>query len=157
MNKNHSFYTIYAKENYFNICREVINNMNRLAGYLSLFIIGGFAYCLLEISVRGYSHISMFVAGGMCFVLVGGISKSLRERMPLVVRMMIGALIITLIELITGIIVNVWMGLNVWDYTGQRMNYMGQVCLLFSLIWFLITLPIIGVYNIIEDFISNHF
>lgn len=131
--------------------------MHKFAGLLSLFIIGGFAYCLLEISVRGYSHISMFAAGGMCFVLVGGISKLLREKMPLVLRMVIGALIITLIELVTGIIVNVWLGLEVWDYTGQRMNYMGQVCLLFSLIWFLITLPIIGVYNIMEDFLSKYF
>ena len=39
--------------------------------YFALFSIGGLLYGLMEISWRGHSHISMFVAGGICFLLLG--------------------------------------------------------------------------------------
>lgn len=113
-------------------------------------IIGGFAYCGIEVLTRGYSHISMFFTGGMCFLLVGGISYLLGENVPLVVKMLLGALIITMLELITGLIVNVWLDLNVWDYSRQKYNYLGQVCLMFSAMWFLLSLPIIGIYRILD-------
>lgn len=37
---------------------------NRFLKYTLLFIAGGFAYGGLEIISRGFSHISMFIAGG---------------------------------------------------------------------------------------------
>ena len=113
-------------------------------------IIGGFAYSGIEVLTRGYSHISMFITGGVCFLLVGGISYWLGENVPLVVKMFIGALIITTAELLTGLIVNVWLDLNVWDYSRQRFNCLGQICLMFSAMWFLLSLPIIGVYRIVD-------
>ena len=113
-------------------------------------IIGGFAYCGIEVLTRGYSHISMFFTGGLCFLLVGGISYWLGENVPLVVKMLLGAFIITMAELITGLIVNVWLDLGVWDYSRQRFNYMGQICLMFSAMWFLLSLPIIGVYRVVD-------
>ena len=36
-----------------------------------LFILGGSAYVALEWLWRGWSHISMFFAGGTCFLLLG--------------------------------------------------------------------------------------
>ena len=117
---------------------------------LFLIIIGGFAYCALEVLTRGYSHISMFFTGGFCFLFVGGLGRLFGHRVPLVVKMLVGALVITLAELVTGMIVNVWMGLEVWDYSKQQYNYLGQICLMFSAMWFLITLPILGVYKVID-------
>lgn len=113
-------------------------------------IIGGFAYCGIEVLTRGYSHISMFFTGGICFLLVGGLSYMMGENVPLVVKMFLGALIITVAELFTGLIVNVWLDLNVWDYSRQKYNYMGQVCLMFSAIWFLLSLPLMGIYRILD-------
>ena len=45
--------------------------MNPAQAYTIMFFTGGFLYCALEILMRGYSHISMLLAGGICFVLVG--------------------------------------------------------------------------------------
>ena len=46
---------------------------------------------------------------------------------------------ITVTELITGLILNVWLGLNVWNYSGLPFNFMGQICLQFSALWFVLS------------------
>lgn len=105
-----------------------------------LFIIGGTIYVSLELLFRGRSHISMFILGGLCFVLIGGINNYISWEMPLILQMIIGAVVITTLEFITGYIVNIRLGLNVWDYSNQPFNIMGQICLLFSFLWLLISL-----------------
>ena len=42
---------------------------------LTLFTVGGGAYVGLELLYRGRSHISMFGAGGLCFLLMGALRK----------------------------------------------------------------------------------
>lgn len=105
-----------------------------------LFIIGGTIYVSLELLFRGRSHISMFILGGLCFVLIGGINNYISWEMPLILQMIIGAVVITTLEFITGYIVNIKLGLNVWDYSNQPFNIMGQICLSFSFLWLLISL-----------------
>lgn len=105
-----------------------------------LFIIGGTIYVSLELLFRGRSHISMFILGGLCFVLIGGINNYISWEMPLILQMIIGAVVITTLEFITGYIVNIKLGLNVWDYSNQPLNIMGQICLSFSFLWMLISL-----------------
>ena len=36
-----------------------------------LALIGGTIYVLIELAWRGYSHVSMFILGALCFVLLG--------------------------------------------------------------------------------------
>ena len=38
-----------------------------------LFYLGGTAYMGLELAYRGWTHGSMFLAGGTCFLLLGGL------------------------------------------------------------------------------------
>ena len=106
--------------------------------YTLLFLFGGFLYCFFEVVARGRSHISMLLAGGLSFVLIGNLNK--RKDMSLVGQMFLGMIIITCIELVTGMIVNVWLGLEVWDYSNMPYNFKGQICLLFSNIWFWLSL-----------------
>ncbi len=113
---------------------------NKTLKYLLLFLIGGFAYGAIENLSRGYSHISMFIAGGICFILIGELNERVSWDFSLVGQMAISAVIITVVEFITGLIVNVWLKLNVWDYSDLPYNIMGQVCLLFTNIWFFISL-----------------
>ena len=108
-----------------------------------LFIIGGFIYIGIEIAFRGYTHISMYFAGGICFLLVGLINEVFPWDMAFTSQMLISALIITAVEFLVGLIVNVWLGSNVWDYSRLPYNFMGQVCLLFSNLWFLMSIPAI--------------
>ena len=115
--------------------------MKRLCKHLILFAAGGSIYYLIEMLFRGYSHWTMMVLGGICFVLIGKINESFfTERMPLLRQGIIGACIVTVLEFVSGLILNVWLGLDIWDYSNQPYNVMGQICLLFSLLWILLSI-----------------
>ncbi len=107
-------------------------------------MIGGLAYNLLELLWRGRTHWSMFLVGGGCFELIGLIAR--RVRAPLAVKCGLCALGITAAELVSGCVFNLWLGMAVWDYNGMRFNIKGQVCLLYSAFWMLISLAAMPVY-----------
>lgn len=122
-----------------------MNKLKTLFEYLFLFIIGGTTYYLIEtfykwITKNTSSHWTMFVLGGICFIAVGLINQFyLTWDMPLGKQMIIGACIITALEFITGCIVNLGLGWNIWDYSHLPFNVMGQICLPFSFAWFLLS------------------
>ena len=93
-----------------------------------LFAAGGCGYVGLELLWRGWSHSSMFLAGGSCFLLLGKVRKA-----PLGVRALAGTGIITGVELLAGLIAN--RDYSVWDYRQMPGNFLGQICLPFSLLW----------------------
>jgi uncharacterized membrane protein len=122
---------------------------NKFLKYTFLFLTGGFAYGGIEIMSRGYSHISMMIAGGICFVLIGLLNEVFSPEMAIISQMVISALIITIVEFVVGLVVNVWLQLNVWDYSDKPYNLMGQVCLLYTIYWFFLSLLAI----IMDDFL----
>lgn len=95
--------------------------------HLLFAVIGGWLYMAIEVMWRGYTHWSMGVLGGVCFVAVGLLNE-IQQRPPLVLQMAQGAVICTVLELLAGLVLNVWLGLDVWDYSGVPGNFMGQVC-----------------------------
>lgn len=112
--------------------------MKTLQKYLILITIGGILYYFLEIISRGYSHPSMIIVGGICFIVLDSINEILKWSTPLTIQTVIGAIAITIIEFISGIIINIVLKLNVWDYSNLPFNIMGQVCPQFFLVWLLI-------------------
>lgn len=116
---------------------------------LILFGVGGMLYVFIELLWRGYSHWTMFIVGGICFVAVGLINEILSWETPLVIQCFIGGAIITAVEFIAGCIINLWLGWNVWDYSNLPLNILGQVCLPFFFIWVLISAPAI----LLDDYI----
>ena len=124
--------------------------MNHFQVYLIMFLTGGFLYCGIEILYRGYSHISMLFAGGLCFVLVGAVENILGDGASHIGQMIICGLMITGVEFIVGMIVNRQMHLNVWDYSGQQYNFKGQVCLLYTNLWILLSCPVIVLHDYME-------
>lgn len=110
-----------------------------------LFLIGGTLYYLLECVWRGNSHISMFFVGGICFVLLCQISKL---NIPLALKAFTGCLSITLIELLSGIILNKMLHMNVWDYSSEPLNLMGQICPFYSFLWFLLSFAVTSVASL---------
>lgn len=116
---------------------------------LALGVTGGVIYYVAECLWRGYSHWTMFLLGGLCFVLIGGINEGLDWDMPLVLQMLIGAAIVTLAELAVGCVVNLWLGWGVWDYSGEWGDLFGQICPRFSVLWFLIS----GLVILLDDWL----
>ena len=111
-----------------------------------LFCIGGAGYVLLEFLWRGWSHCSMFFAGGVCFLLLGRLGC--RNFSP-VTKALLGAAIITGVELLAGLMVN--RDFAVWDYRDMPLSFLGQICLPFSLLWIPVSLMAMGLYRLIEE------
>lgn len=112
-----------------------------LKKYITLTFCGGSLYQVLELLWRGYSHWTMFILGGLCFVLLGLINEVLPWNMPLLLQGIMGsAIIVTPLEFITGYIVNIQLGWNIWDYSSMPFNFMGQICLSFSFLWIFISI-----------------
>ncbi len=103
---------------------------------LLLFFIGGGAYTLLEVLWKGHSHLSMFVLGGICFIIIGLLNEyKIPWHWCLLRQAVVGACIVSVFEFFTGCIVNLWLGWNVWDYSNLPFNLLGQICLYFFLLW----------------------
>lgn len=114
----------------------------KLVKKITLFGIGGGAYVGLELLYRGRSHISMFGAGALCFLLLGPLEKL---RLPRLARGGVGAGIITGVELITGLLVN--REYQVWDYRHQPGNILGQICPIFMLVWIPVAMMAMVLYR----------
>lgn len=102
---------------------------------LVLAVIGGAIYVGIEMLWRGHSHPSMFILGGLCFVSIGLINELFPWELGIVWQALIGGTMVTCLEFITGVIVNIWLKLGVWDYSGLPLNILGQVCLPFYFAW----------------------
>ena len=113
----------------------------------ALYSLGGGAYCALELLWRGRTHGSMFLAGGASFLLIGQLNH-VKPKLPLPLRAVVGAGIITLVELTAGLLFN--RDYRVWDYRDQPGNWMGQICPLFSLLWTGAALLVLLVYDPLE-------
>ena len=117
---------------------------------LLIFVIFGLAYGLIEILWRGYTHPSMVILGGICGLIIGLLNEKSRNINPLI-QMILGMIIITSFEFITGYILNIQLGLGIWDYSNMRYNVMGQICPQFSIVWFFLSYTIVY----IDDFIRK--
>ena len=116
-----------------------------------IFFIFGISYITLEIFYRGHSDISMFFVGGLCGLLIGLINE-ITPKMPVLLQMLLGSVIVTFIEFVTGYILNIKLGLHIWDYSNLRFNILGQVSLLFSMLWFFLSYIVIK----LDDYIRNN-
>ena len=117
-----------------------ICHLRRCAFLISAMLFGGFLYCLIEVLFRGYTHISMFFLGGICFLCIGGIRRSFRGAAA-AQKMLLCAGVVTLFEFLCGVLVNCVFGLAVWDYSAMPMNVFGQVCITYSAAWCLLAVP----------------
>jgi uncharacterized membrane protein len=105
-----------------------------------LFTTGGILYNLFEIFIRGWSHWTMFLLGGTCFVCLGVMNELVPWQVPMWKQMVAGAAMITYFEFLTGCVVNIWFGWKIWDYSGKPGNLIGQICPQFTLLWVLVSL-----------------
>jgi len=106
---------------------------------LVLIFIMGSLYMVLEGLWRGWTNISMLFVGGLCSFLVG----KLNEHPTFYNRKMweqclIGTAITLFIEFISGLILNVWLRFNIWDYSNTWGNIYGQICLPYAFLWFIL-------------------
>lgn len=104
-----------------------------------IFFIGACGYGLIELMWRGYTHWSMLCAGGMSFLGLSSICHQMK-KCGIWLKAMAGSALITGIEYAFGVVFNIILKKNVWDYSRMPFNISGQVCILYSFLWMLLSL-----------------
>ena len=117
-----------------------------------MFLVGGFGYVGLELLWRGRSHISMFLAGGASLLLVGQLNH-VKPKLPLPLRAVAGAGIITMVELAAGLLFN--RDYTVWDYRSLPGNWLGQICPRFFLLWVVLAALVLLIYDPLEKLVDR--
>lgn len=124
-----------------------------LVKYAFLAWFGGSTYCALEVIWRGYSHWTMLVLAAVVFIIVGLLNEVWSWQTSLALQVVAGTALATALEFITGCIVNLWLGWDVWDYSDMPGNLMGQICPQYTLLWAALVLVAI----LLDDYIRWRF
>lgn len=101
--------------------------------YRCLFLLGGAGYCAVELAWRGFSHWTMFLAGGAALCWLAFLER--RPRARLFPAAVLGAAGVTVLELLTGVFCSVVLHYRVWDYRAEWLDLYGYICPKFTLYW----------------------
>lgn len=111
------------------------NTAKKCSEYLFIWALGGCVYYWIEIAFRGFSHWTMFILGGFALVFCTFQGQVMHWKEPLWRQLFRAVIFVTSLEFITGIIVNKWLGLAIWDYSDQPMQLWGQICVPFMILF----------------------
>lgn len=126
--------------------------INMKKNIILIFIMGAL-YMVLEGLWRGWTNIAMLLVGGLCGLLIGKMNERCEEILTIWEKCLLGAAIILLIEFISGMILNVYLQLGIWDYSNIWGNLYGQICIPYAILWFLLVPFVIYVYNYLRYFL----
>lgn len=118
-----------------------------------LWVWGGTVYFLMEVAWKTFrgrpetiSWLMLIVAFLLC-IPIERCGAELPWNIPIWLQALICGVLVTLVELLSGLILNVKLDLNIWDYSDLWGNFMGQICPQFSLLWFALCLIFIPVFD----------
>jgi uncharacterized membrane protein len=117
--------------------------------YSLIFFMGAIGYVVIEILWRGYTHWSMGLAGGIILSLLYFLNFKL-FKLNIILKCLIGCVLITAVEFITGVFVNIIFGLKVWDYSNMPYHVMGQICPQYTVLWFVLCLFIFPLARLLK-------
>lgn len=124
--------------------------MNVLLEYLLLYSTCALGGWWLEVVYRAYRHrkvvnpgfltgcyLPLYGVGGCILYFLCGLELYFlpNEFLRVGLILLLGSVIMTLIELIGGLISVRIFHVRLWDYSGEWMNYQGLICPKFSLFW----------------------
>ncbi len=106
--------------------------------FVIVYCFGGALYAAIELLWRGWTHWTMVLCGGLCFLLMYLISSL---SLPLYKKCILSTAAIGVVEFLTGCIVNLKLNWAIWDYSRLPYNLLGQICPQFLLIWLFLSVP----------------
>lgn len=127
--------------------------VKQLLKYAFLFWFGGSFYVTLEVFYRARSHFSMFILAGVVFILVGLLNEIWSWEFSILKQIAIGTFMATVLEFFTGVLVNIILGWNVWDYSNLKWNLCSQIAPQFVLLW----IPLVFLAIVVDDVIRWKF
>ena len=130
--------------------------MNNFYENAQVFLIGALLYNGTEVLFRGFTHWTMFLAGGLCVTALYNVFLRL-ENIALWKKCLIGTTVITIVEFAFGCIFNLILKWDVWDYSGHSFHLWGQVCLLFTVFWFILSAPLVWLTKHLQRITRDEF
>ena len=121
--------------------------MCRLWRHVPRWALGGVLYGGLELLWRGYTHWTMLLLAALLCVPLDIANEYIPWDIPLWAQAVIGGLTVTAAELAAGVVLNLWLRLEVWDYSGMWGSLWGQVCPLYTVLWCILAGPVIVAYD----------
>ena len=112
-------------------------------GHLVRWLCGGVLYGFLEVIWRGHTHWTMMLLAVVLCIPLDIANERMPWELPLWLQAVLGGLVITAAELLAGLALNVWLGLDIWDYTGLWGNLCGQICPQYTARWCLLAAPVV--------------
>lgn len=125
--------------------------------HLTLFFVMGLIYLNLEVFFRslrgilvgftgikyatfaGWTSLWMIFVGGFCGLFLGLMNEfEFSRKIPYYIRVILGVIIVFIIELLCGIVLNIFLKLEVWNYSNLPLNICGQISILYIPVWLFI-------------------
>lgn len=119
----------------------------------AVYLTGAAGYGTLELLWRGWTHWSMLVAGGVCTCAMYWIANY--SGLPLWQEWILCAAVITTVEFFAGVLLNLILGWQIWDYGHLPGNLLGQICPAFTMVWLGISIPGVWVCQVLRGLISS--
>lgn len=66
---------------------------------------------------------------------------------PLWLQALACAALVTVTEFVAGVVLNLWLCLNVWDYSDLPFNLLGQICPQYAIVWWGLCFLFIPVFD----------
>lgn len=129
--------------------------MGKLLLHIFRWVIAGGLYGLMEIVYRGYTHWSMVLLAVLLSIPLDICNEHLPWEMPIWLQAICGGVIVTLGELVTGLLLNVWLGFDIWNYSKLWGNLWGQICIQFTVRWMVIAGVVIVLFDWLDYWISD--
>ena len=114
---------------------------------------GGAVYFLLEVawkSIGGHpERISwtMLVVAVILCVPIERCGAEAPWEWPIWLQAVACAALVIVVELVAGVVLNIWLGLDIWDYSHLPLNFLGQICPQFSALWVVLCLVFVPVFD----------
>lgn len=120
-----------------------------------LWVWGGTIYFILEVIWKVFTtpeRISwtMLVIAIILSIPLERCGAELPWEMPLALQSLICTCVVTVTELAAGIVLNILLKLDIWDYSALWGNFMGQICPLYTVIWYVLCFAFIPIFDLIR-------
>ncbi len=97
----------------------------------------------------------MGICGGIILIILDYINERFSWDMDLLLQGIVGSFVITLFELIIGIISISFNLLLMWDYSNMPYHLFGVICLPYSLVWIVVSIAGIFLSDAINYYVFH--
>lgn len=118
-----------------------------------LWFFGGTIYFLIEVAYKSLTEHperiswTMLVLATLLTIPVERCGAELPWECPLWIQALTCASLVTVVELVAGLVLNVFLGLNIWDYSDLPFNLWGQICPQYAAAWWFLCLAFIPIFD----------